>query len=284
MKSSALRRPLQSLTHLAMILALTGCAVTPATQPSRPAIGKATSNPAEPVNARSILTRMARRLAGSPAYSVTLQSSYDVMQPSGQKIEFNETREVTLKRPNYLRIEVEESNGEQHQVYYDGTNLTAYSPSQNVYAQTVKPGGIDQAVIYFLKDLNMRLPLAMLLLSRFPDEIEKRTLDLDYVEWANLEGVPTHHLAGRTEAVDYQVWVAAGDDPLPVRIVLTYPTAAGQPEFRARFSDWDFSLQNLDEKFIFQPPNGARKIGFQAEMPQVSPMMTADKPSSGEQP
>lgn len=276
--------PPRFLTGLAIILALTGCAGTPATQPSGIAVGKATPSPVEPVNAPTLLTRMARRLAGSPAYSVNLHSSYDVLQPSGQKIEFNETREVTLKRPNYLRIEVEESNGEQHLVYYDGTTLTAYSPSQNLYAQTAKPGGIDQAVIYFLKDLNMRLPLAMLLLSRFPEEIEKHTRDLDYVEWANLDGVPTHHLAGRTDAVDYQVWVAAGADPTPVRIVLTYRTAEGQPEFRAQFSDWDFSLQNLDEKFKFQPPNGARKIGFQAEMPQVSPMMTGNAQSTGERP
>lgn len=277
-------RPLRSLTGLAIILALTGCVGSPANQPSRTAVGKTALSPVEPVNARTILTRMARRLAGSPAYSVNLHSSYDVLQPSGQKIEFNETREVTLKRPNYLRIEVEESNGEQHLVYYDGRTLTAYSPSQNVYAQTAKPGGIDQAVIYFLKDLNMRLPLAMLLLSRFPEEIEKHTLDLDYVEWANIDGVATHHLAGRTDAVDYQVWVAAGADPTPVRIVLTYRTAEGQPEFRAQFSDWDFSLQNLDEKFIFQPPDGARKIAFQAEMPQVSPMMTGKTQSTGEQP
>lgn len=284
MKTSTRCRPLRTLTQLAIILALTGCVGSPANQPSRTAVGKTALSPVEPVNARAILTRMARRLAGSPAYSVNLHSSYDVMQPTGQKIEFIETREVTLKRPNYLRIEVEESNGEQHLVYYDGRTLTAYSPSQNVYAQTAKSGGIDQAVIYFLKDLNMRLPLAMLLLSRFPEEIEKHTLDLDYVEWANIDGIPTHHLAGRTDAVDYQVWVAAGADPTPVRIVLTYRTAEGQPEFRAQFSDWDFSLQNLDEKFIFQPPEGARKIGFQAEMPQVSPMMTGKTQSTGEQP
>jgi hypothetical protein len=262
---------------LAVLAILSACAeqrVSGAREPAAPAPAKAG---AEPVNARAILLRMARRLASSPEYSVTLRDGYDVVQASGQKIEFNETRDITLRRPKYLRIEVQESNGEQHQVFYDGTTLTAYSPSNKVYAQTVVPGGVDQAVTHFLFDLDMRLPLAMLLLTSFPEEIEKHTRDLDYVEWANLDGVPTHHLAGRTEEVDYQVWIAAGADPVPLRAVLTYRTAAGQPEFRAQFSDWDFKLENLDERFAFHPPKDARKIQFQAEMQQVSPLTTMDK-------
>ena len=59
-----------------------------------------------------------------------------------------------------LRVEVEQSNGDKQLVLYDGKQITAFSSSQNVYAQASKPGDIDSAVIYFVKDLHMRLPLA----------------------------------------------------------------------------------------------------------------------------
>ena len=165
-----------------------------------------------------------------------------------------------------MRVELEESSGEKHTVLYDGKDITVFSPSQNVYAQTAKPGGIDEAVKYFLKDLHMRLPLAALLLSRFPAEVESRTQSLDYVEKTLIDGVPTHHLAGRTETVDYQVWIAEGAQPLPLRVVLTYKNAEGQPEFRAQFSDWNLAPKVQDSQFTFTPPEGARKIAFQAQL------------------
>ncbi len=221
---------------------------------------------AEPANAEAILKRMAEFLAKTQQFTVNLNDSFDVVQESGQKIEFGENRKITISRPNGLRVELEESNGEKHTVLYDGKDITVFSPSQNVYAQTTKPGGIDEAVRYFLKDLHMRLPLAALLLSRFPAEVESRTQSLDYVEKTLIDGVSVHHLAGRTETVDYQVWIAEGSQPLPLRIVLTYKNAEGQPEFRAQFSDWNLAAKVQDSQFAFTPPEGARKIAFQAQL------------------
>jgi hypothetical protein len=125
--------------------------------------------------------------------------------------------------------------------------------------------------MYFLKDLNMRLPLAMLLVSRLPAELECRTQSLDYVERTLIHGTPAHHLAGRTETVDYQVWIGEGAQPLPVRAVLTYKNAEGQPEFRAQFSDWNLSPEVRDAQFAFTPPEGAQKIAFLAQLPQIAP-------------
>ena len=169
----------------------------------------ATQAAVEP-EARDILVRMAEFLAKTPRFSVNIRSNYDVLQESGQMIEFGETRSITLSRPNGLRVEVEQSDGDKQLVLFDGKQITAFSSSQNVYAQASKPGDIDSAVIYFVKDLHMRLPLAGIVLSRFPVEIERRTRSLDYVERTVMDGKPAHHLAGRTATVDYQFWIAEG--------------------------------------------------------------------------
>jgi hypothetical protein len=269
-----------------VLAATVGCAEKrAAARPEPPAAqGPAPQAAAEPADAKAILGRMAEFLAKTPRFTVSLRSGYDAVQASGQKIEFGETRQIAVSRPNQLRVESEHSDGERHLVLYDGKDITVFSPSRNVYAQAPKPGGIDAAVMYFLRDLHMRLPLAALLLSRFPEEIERRTQSLAEVERTVIDGTPVHHLAGRTETVDYQVWIAEGARPLPLRAVLTYKNAEGQPQFRARFADWNLSPEIRDAQFAFSPPEGARKIAFLAQLPQLElPGAAAPEPSGGQQ-
>lgn len=224
-----------------------------------------------PEQAKKMLMRMAQFLAKTRRFSVKLNDNYEVLQDSGQMIEFGESRTIIVDRPNGLHVDIEHSDGEKHRVIYDGNMITAFSPSHNVYAQVPKSGGIDEAVMYFLKDLHMRLPLAALLLERFPTELDRRTLTLDYVERNVINGTPSHHLAGRTETVDYQVWIEEGDEPLPLRVVLTYKTQQGHPAFRAQFSDWNLNPDVDDAVFSFTPPEGATKILFLAQFPHTAP-------------
>ena len=134
------------------------------------------------------------------------------------------------------------------------------------------------------KNLRMRLPLAALLLSRLPQDLRDRTQSLDYVEPTRLDGRPVHHVAGRTETVDYQVWVADGAQPLPLRVVLSYRNAEGQPQFRARFSDWNLSPEVQAARFEFTPPAGARRIAFAAELPRIESPDTAASDAVGGKP
>ena len=222
-------------------------------------------------DAKVILMRMAEFMAKSQNFSVNVNDSYDVYQESGEKIEFGETRKIAVARPDRLRVEVEESDGDKTVILFDGKDLTVSSPNQNVYAQTQKPGSIDDAVVYFVHDLGMKMPLAVLLLTTAPSELEQRTETLDYVEKTNILGTPAHHLAGRTESVDYQVWVADGDKPLPLRVVLTYRNEEGQPQFRAQLSDWNFAPETPASLFAFDPSPKARKINFLTQLSKNAP-------------
>lgn len=48
---------------------------------------------------------MAKKLAETKQFSVTMHMGYDVVQKSGQKIEFSEIRKTTINRPNHLRVD-----------------------------------------------------------------------------------------------------------------------------------------------------------------------------------
>ena len=189
-----------------------------------------TPSPSEQ-RAITILNEMSQFLAKTERFSVTIRDGYDAVQQSGQKIEFGELRKVTVDRPDHLRIEVERSDGEKSLVIFNGKELTVYTAKENVYATLSRQGTLDQVIKYALENLKMRLPLAMMLLSTLPRELDNLIVSADYVETTTITEVPCDHLAVRTNrGLDFQVWVAQGPEPLPRRILITYKDAPGQPQ------------------------------------------------------
>jgi hypothetical protein len=98
----------------------------------------------------------------------------------GKKIEFGELRKVTVSRPDRLRIEVERSDGQKDLVIFDGKDMTIYTANHNIYATTPRQGTLDQAIKYAVDDLKIRIPLALMLLSTLPSELDKLGVSADY--------------------------------------------------------------------------------------------------------
>jgi len=251
----------------ARVLSLAAFALAAAAQAQQAAPARKAPEPtAAQVQAREILMRMAAYLGGAEKFSVSLRAGYDAVQKNGQKIEFNEARSITLVRPDKLRVEGERSDGAKTLVVFDGKQITLLDAAQNVYAVGAQPGSIDDSVVHFVRDLGMRLPLAVMLMSRMPAEIEARVKSIDYVEKTAIFGAPAHHLAARGDGVDMQVWVADGDKPVPLRVVITYMKSPGQPQFRAQFADWNLAPAIGETTFNAQIPAGAQKLPFAAEL------------------
>jgi hypothetical protein len=124
-----------------VLLVLSGCAAEQTVSRPEPLAAQvpAPQTVAEPKEAKDILLRMAEFVARTPRFSVNVQDSYDVLQGSGQKVEFSETRTITVSRPNQLRVEAVQSDGDKNLLLYDGKDITVFSPSQNVYAQDPNP-------------------------------------------------------------------------------------------------------------------------------------------------
>jgi hypothetical protein len=60
-------------------------------------------NPEIEEQAMAVLERMAELLTQAQRFSVTVDTGFDVVQDSGQKIEFGETRQIELRRPDRVR-------------------------------------------------------------------------------------------------------------------------------------------------------------------------------------
>lgn len=219
-----------------------------------------------PPEAATILKAMAEHLAGLTKFTVTARNSYETVQPSGQKIEFGETRNISVARPDRLRVEETSSDGEHDLALFDGKLMTVLNADLGVYAQAPQPESLDDALVYFVRDLHMRMPLALMLSTRVGTDLPAMVNEVHYVESTEFLGVPTHHLAGRTDTVDFQFWITQDQHPLPLRVVITYREAPGQPQFRSELSDWNTNPELAGSLFQLSLPEDAEQIPFAVQM------------------
>ena len=98
--------------------------------------------------AMAVLQRMAELLEQSPRFGVTIDIGFDAVQESGQKIEFSETLQMVLRRPDRLRADTTKRDGSKNGFVFDGKNLTVFHPQENVYAAVARPGAVDKAVAH----------------------------------------------------------------------------------------------------------------------------------------
>ena len=216
------------------------------------------------------LMEMAKFLSRQEKFSATLRVGYEVPQANGQKIEFGEIRDLAVQRPNRVRMSEQASDGRGNIMVFDGKTITLLDGETGKYAQVPQPGDIDHTVVYYIRDLKMRLPLAPLLMAHFPEEMQSRIESVDYVERTTILGEPAHHIAARTANIDFQVWIVDGKRPLPLRIVLNYRNEAGHPQFWVQFSKWNLAPQFAKSTFEFKAPKGAEQILFAVQVPRLA--------------
>ena len=251
-----------------VVLLMAACAMQ---APAPPTIA-----PPATTDAKKILHDMATQLAQAPGFSVTIHSDYEALQADGQRINFAEKRAVQLQRPDHLRIDSLRSDGDPGMILFDGQHITVFKPVQNAYITREKRGSVDDVVIHLVRDLQMTVPLARLLLTTLPQELDHLLSAIAYVEQDVLLDVPTDHLAARAHDVDVQLWVTQGAQRLPRRIVITYKQLPGQPQFRADLDDWNLAPRFAADAFVWTAPASAEKL------PALQAARTQRQPASGQ--
>lgn len=219
--------------------------------------------------ALTLLTRSVGFISEAGSIGLEIEYEFDVVQASGQKIEFGGLRRIMARQPDRLRIEFARRDGTAGELVFDGERVILVNRNENVYSTANRTGDIGAVLDFLVDELGVLVPLRDFL---GPDAVTVLTQGLTAAHYggeATIAGVACDHLAFRTDAVDYQVWVSRGGQPLPQRLVITYREAEGQPQFRARFLKWDIDPALGDALFVHEPAGGAEEIPFIA--PQALP-------------
>ncbi len=207
------------------------------------------------------LKAMSNYLAGLHTYSFQVEEFVDEAQASGQKLQLSNQRHMTVSRPDKIFGE-SEGDTANSQFYYDGKMVTVFDRSQKTYAVEKVPGTIDG----MLDDLHERFetdqPLADFLFADPYKEFLENVQSGEYLGLHYVGKVKCHHLAFRQKTLDWQIWIDAGDEPLPRKLVITFKDQAEQPQYTALIHKWDVNPKLSDEMFQFHAPDGVRKVDF----------------------
>jgi hypothetical protein len=202
-------------------------------------------------------------LARTKEFRVAIDVAYDIVQDSGQKLEFGDTRVISVRRPAQMRVEDTDRDGSKTGIIFSGKEIVAYDIDAKVYARAPQPGDLDAALGHFVNDLGMHLAMEPILRGRLAKDAKTWAHSVDYVDEETIAGVACDHVAMRGDWEDVELWIARGNRPLLQRIAITYVRADGKPKFSAQLRDWDLDPSLSDKSFAFTPQAGAANIPFQ---------------------
>jgi hypothetical protein len=74
-----------------------------------------------------------------------------------------------------------------------------------------------------------------------------------------VEGKLCDHLAYKTDAVDYELWIGKSDS-LPYQLVLNYKENPRVPRSQVIFKNWNLNASVTDKDFAFVIPEGYQRI------------------------
>jgi hypothetical protein len=176
------------------------------------------------------LQRMSQYLNGLESFRVDATTIDEKVTTNGQKIQEVKESQLAVKRPNKLRVDRTGPRG--HAVFrYDGEKASLYSAEQNLYAMGPAPGDLEDFIDHARDRFHVDAPGGDLLV---PNSYESLTQDVKEGRYIGLEpigGKMAHHLAMTGKEVDWQIWIADGPQPVPLRYVITTKTMESQPQY-----------------------------------------------------
>lgn len=207
-------------------------------------------------DARELLKAMSDYVGSQQTIELSFDSDIEVITPQLEKIQFTNSGEALLSRPDKLRA---------HRVggyadvalFFNGKSVSIYGKHINGYAQFDAPGSIDQLFHALRQGHGVALPGADLLLSNSYDMLAAGIQEAKYIGTGVIDDVVCDHLAFRNADTDWQLWVEAGRHPIPRKMVITSKTLNSAPQYTLRIKTWKTGVVTAQDAFTFTPPEDA---------------------------
>ena len=225
------------------------------------ALGLALAAPAvaDEADARSLLKGMSDYLAAQQSLSFNYNAILEVVTDEGQNLEIASSGSVVLGRPDKIRV-TRHGGFADVEMFFDGKTMTILGKNINMYTQIDAPGSIDNLVEVMRNQYGRPLPAADLLTSNAYDTLMQHVTDIKDLGSGVIGGVECDSLAFRADEVDWQIWIAQGEQPYPCRFVITSRTIAGNPQYSIQTSNWAGGAATATADFSFTNSSNAGKV------------------------
>jgi hypothetical protein len=226
--------------------------------------------------AMDLLKATSAKLAAAKTMSFTAVVGYEYPSKLGPPIVYSTRYDVTMQRPDKLRILIP-GDGPASEYYYDGKTVTAYAPVENLAAVAAAPPTIDEALDAAYTKAAIFFPFEDLLVADPYDAMTEGAILAYYIGPSNVVGgVKTDMVAWANKNVHLQIWIGA-DDKLPRRVRAMYAADRLALRHQVDFSDWKIDPAVSPETFVSAKAQTAGRMEFAAPAPPpkgVKPLTT----------
>jgi hypothetical protein len=252
------KRQVLAAAALALLLARIAGA-----QPPAPATPPSPTPRAVQARAEQELKKMSDFLAKLPRFALEAEETFDEIPDGQPRMELTNRRRIALVRPN--RVATDATGDTLNRAsWYDGKTVTVLDKEHNVYATIEAATTIDATLDKLEDEYGVSQPLIDIL---YADPYAVLTEGITYGRYLGIHqaaGVPCHHLVFAQATIEWQIWIDAGDQPLPRKLTITYVHEPGEPQYHATIGRWNLDPRFPEDLFTFEVPEGARKIDAKA--------------------
>jgi hypothetical protein len=226
-------------------------------------------------DAATILRAMSDYVGGQKTIKISFDSAIEVITPQLEKIQFTNSGDALLSRPDKLRAHRLSGHADVT-LFFNGKTVSIHGKSINGYARFDAPGTVDQLIEALRMGHGVALPGADLLLSNSYDVLIAGVKESKYIGRGIIDGAVCEHLAFRNFDTDWQLWVEASEKPIPRKLVITSKTINSAPQYTLFIKSWLTDVKPAPDAFEFTPPAGAERLDPNAlieldELPQEAP-------------
>ena len=216
--------------------------------------------PPAQVEAKAVdaLARMSAYLRSIPAFQITLQTQRDDVDPYGQLITLSGGGTYLVRRPDAFSIDLAMPSQAGRYVY-DGKTVVAYDAKANAYAKFAAPSTIAATLQLAEEKYGATVPLDDLFTWSDGDHRAMSLTSAHFVGKTRIAGRAASQYAFRQPGKDWQIWIADGTEPTPLRVIIVASDDPARPKFQADLT-WNTSPQISQSAFAFAPPPNARAI------------------------
>jgi hypothetical protein len=208
-----------------------------------------------------LLKQMSDYIGSADQFTFHADISFDHVLPSGQKLQYSAIEDVAMRRPGGLYVEWHGDLGDR-QFWYDGKSVALYDPAAPFYASEAAPPDIDSMLDSLVPRLDFAPPLTDFLYHD-PYQSARRKVQYGiYLGINDVNGRSCHTLAFVEQEIDWQIWIDTGPQLIPCKLVITYKSQPGQPQFIAIFADWNLAPGIAEAIFTPELPSGTERILF----------------------
>jgi hypothetical protein len=208
-----------------------------------------------------ILKAACSRLAAARTMSFTAVVSYESPSRLGPPLVYTTRSEVTLQRPDKLRV-ITPGDGTDSEFYYNGKTMTAFAPKENLVAVAEAPPTIDEALKVAFDSAAIYFPFANMIAADPYKHVSDGLILAFYIGQSHIVGgTTTDMVAYANNNVFLQAWIGT-EDKLPRMIRGVYRSDKAHLRHQLEFSNWQLDLTVPDDAFASASAASANPIPF----------------------